>query len=174
LKGENVSIALLQKKLKARYPGFQVREEDRCLIVTGHSSDWDEIIAACQLCVSPKKGYHVINDVTFEGAEIPPMRVPDLKDDALEGKTPDVLIIGGGISGCSIARELSRYRLSILLVDKESDVALHASGRTWIYPKAPSSSITWSPPTACTRGSAKSWTSPSAGSDRSSASSIGR
>ena len=124
-----MSIALLQKKLKARYPGFQVREEDRCLIVTGHSSDWDEIIAACQLCVSPKKGYHVINDVTFEGAEIPPMRVPDLKDDALEGKTPDVLIIGGGISGCSIARELSRYRLSILLVDKESDVALHASGR---------------------------------------------
>jgi glycerol-3-phosphate dehydrogenase len=34
----------------------------------------------------------------------------------------DVLIIGGGIAGTSIARELSRYELDVMLIEKESDV----------------------------------------------------
>ena len=34
----------------------------------------------------------------------------------------DVIIIGGGVSGCAAARELSRYRADILLVDKAEDV----------------------------------------------------
>lgn len=34
----------------------------------------------------------------------------------------DVIIIGAGVSGCAIARELSRYRLKILVLEKESDV----------------------------------------------------
>lgn len=47
----------------------------------------------------------------------------------MEGQTPDVLIIGGGISGASIARELSKWKLDIVLVEKEADLALQASGR---------------------------------------------
>jgi glycerol-3-phosphate dehydrogenase len=35
----------------------------------------------------------------------------------------DILIIGGGVVGCLIGRELSRYRLSILLVEKAGDIA---------------------------------------------------
>ena len=31
----------------------------------------------------------------------------------------DVLIIGGGAVGCAIARELSRYKLRIALLEKE-------------------------------------------------------
>ncbi len=34
----------------------------------------------------------------------------------------DVIIIGAGVSGCAIARELSRYRLKTLVLEKESDV----------------------------------------------------
>ena len=34
----------------------------------------------------------------------------------------DVLIIGGGIAGTSIARELSRYELDVMLLEKEVDV----------------------------------------------------
>ena len=34
----------------------------------------------------------------------------------------DIIIIGGGVSGCSIARFLSRYEADILLIDKEEDV----------------------------------------------------
>lgn len=35
----------------------------------------------------------------------------------------DVLIIGGGVIGCSIARELSKYELKTALIEKEDDVA---------------------------------------------------
>ena len=39
----------------------------------------------------------------------------------------DVTIIGGGVIGCAIARELSRYRLSILLIEKECEVGFGTS-----------------------------------------------
>ena len=36
----------------------------------------------------------------------------------------DVVIIGAGIIGTSIARELSRYDLKIALLEKENDVSM--------------------------------------------------
>ena len=41
--------------------------------------------------------------------------------------TYDVAIIGGGIVGCAIARELSRYRLSLVLVESECEVGFGTS-----------------------------------------------
>ncbi len=41
----------------------------------------------------------------------------------------DVLIIGAGVIGCAVARELSRYRLKIGVLEKELDVACGNSGR---------------------------------------------
>ena len=35
----------------------------------------------------------------------------------------DIIIIGAGISGCFLAHDLSKYNLSILCIDKESDIA---------------------------------------------------
>jgi glycerol-3-phosphate dehydrogenase len=34
----------------------------------------------------------------------------------------DIIIIGGGVTGCMAARYLSRYQLNILLIEKESDI----------------------------------------------------
>ncbi len=39
----------------------------------------------------------------------------------------DVLIIGAGVTGGMIARELSRYKLSLVITDKENDVAMGAT-----------------------------------------------
>ena len=39
----------------------------------------------------------------------------------------DVIIIGGGIVGCAAARELSRYRLEILVVERGADIAIGAT-----------------------------------------------
>jgi glycerol-3-phosphate dehydrogenase len=57
------------------------------------------------------------------------MIIPEARDAGLEGERPDVLVIGGGVTGCAIARELARYDLDIVLVEKEHDVAIHASSR---------------------------------------------
>lgn len=40
----------------------------------------------------------------------------------------DVVIIGGGVIGCSIARELSKYQLKIAVVEAKYDVAKETSG----------------------------------------------
>ena len=106
-----------------------VREGDT-IRVSGMLSTWPDIVKACNMAVSKdKRRVHVVNDITLEGAEPIPMRVPSVRDESLDGKHVDVLVIGGGISGTSIARELSKWDLSVLLVEKEADFALQASGR---------------------------------------------
>ncbi len=44
-------------------------------------------------------------------------------------KRYDVLIVGAGVVGCAIARELSRYSLSVGVVEKERDVSFGTSSR---------------------------------------------
>ena len=39
----------------------------------------------------------------------------------------DVAIIGAGVTGCAIARHLSRFRLKVALIDAAEDVATGAS-----------------------------------------------
>ena len=34
----------------------------------------------------------------------------------------DVAVIGGGVIGCAVARELSRYDLSVCLLERTEDV----------------------------------------------------
>ena len=41
----------------------------------------------------------------------------------------DVLILGAGVVGNAIARELSRYRLSVGVLEKELDVGMGTSSR---------------------------------------------
>lgn len=44
-------------------------------------------------------------------------------------KIHDVIVIGAGVVGCAVARQLSRYKLSVLVLEKECDVAYGTSGR---------------------------------------------
>ncbi|HOV25478.1 MAG TPA: NAD(P)/FAD-dependent oxidoreductase [Pseudobacteroides sp.] len=41
----------------------------------------------------------------------------------------DIIIVGAGAVGCAVARELSKYKLDIAVLEKESDVAAGTSGR---------------------------------------------
>ena len=120
----------LNQKLERYFPGrVSVKVEDDCIRVSGQLDNWEDIVRACSMCVSKDKRLHVVNDIKLMGTNIPVMRIPKETSKELEGMKPDVLIIGGGISGASIARELSKWNLNILLVDKESDLAMQASGR---------------------------------------------
>lgn len=125
-----MNISSINKKLKKTFGGkFSASKENGSIFVRGKSSDWGEIVAACQAAAKKFSTTHIVNDIVYTGEQPAPTRLPSLKDDFLDGRTPDVLVIGGGISGASIARELTKWKLDVLLVDKEADLALQASGR---------------------------------------------
>ena len=35
----------------------------------------------------------------------------------------DIIVIGAGVVGCAIARELSKYKLDVLVIDKNEDIS---------------------------------------------------
>jgi len=119
----------LNKKLNKVFDGKVYAElRSGCLYLKGALSNWDDIVRVGLMSVN-KKLYTVVNDIEYTGGEIPSTRIPTTASNIFKGERPDVLIIGGGIIGCSIARELTRYKLDVMLVEKEHDLALHASGR---------------------------------------------
>jgi glycerol-3-phosphate dehydrogenase len=107
-----------------------VVEKDGSLILEGALDAWEDVVRAGVVAARKKaSGMGLVNNITCTGVSVPPMELPDATDQALEGKTPDVLVIGGGITGCAIARELARWDLDIILAEKEHDLAMHASSR---------------------------------------------
>ena len=120
----------LNQKLSARFQGLvSAREEDGCLILEGALDCWDDVVSAGLLSVNKRRYDGLVNNIVFTGGEIPPMRMPRMQDSALDGCSPDVLIIGGGIIGSAIARECARYDIQILLVEKEHDIAMQTTSR---------------------------------------------
>ena len=120
----------INQTLFVRFGGrVSAREQDGVLYLEGELDRWDDVVEAGLLAANRKRYDGLVNDIRFTGGEIPPMRLPKITDTSLEGATPDVLIIGGGIIGCAIARECAKYDMKILLVEKEHDLAMQTTCR---------------------------------------------
>lgn len=123
-------VSKLNKKLKKMFDGQVAAYEDSgCLVLSGELLRWSDIVAAGKLAVEKNPYIGLLNDIECTGERRVSIRKPRVEDSALEWEEVDVLIIGGGITGCAIARELSKCKLSVLLVEKEHDLAMQASGR---------------------------------------------
>lgn len=113
---------------KAGGKNVECREWHSSIVLEGSAEKWDDVVKLG--FIAANRGYKgVVNRIDVRGLKIPGIKKPSLMDSSLDGKRFDVLIIGGGITGCAIARELSKWDLSVLLIDKEDDVSMHASSR---------------------------------------------
>lgn len=132
-KGENRNmskIAKLNSILTKRFGNCVSAHSEQCVtVLTGQLENWQDIVKAGFLAAHAKRSLGVVNDISLKGTELPETKLPKITDSTLEGKRCDVLVIGAGVVGCAIARELARWDISVMLIDKEHDVALHASSR---------------------------------------------
>ena len=127
-----MDINKINSKLNKKYNGKVTAALDnvlRCTKVSGELDSWEDIIDACRMCVSDDPTWHVVNKIKLKDVEIPEIHKPLTSDNSLDGLKVDVLVIGGGICGASILRELTKWKINCLLVEKESDLAMGASGR---------------------------------------------
>lgn len=123
------NLSKLEKKLRKAYPSFHAEAVDDCVRLTGEADKYEDLLKAGQLAAKTHYFSHVINDIKLKGFHETPIKSPSFSDKALDGKHVDVLVIGGGVSGAATLRELSKYNLSCLLIDKEEDLAMGASSR---------------------------------------------
>lgn len=122
-----MNLAKIRRAVNKIAPSVKVENYRGCVRLTGELDNWMDIYKCGKAAVC-KGSLGVVNDIRLKGFHEEPKK-PTLKDDALSGQKPDVLIVGGGIVGCAVARELSRLKLDVLLVEKSNDVACGASSR---------------------------------------------
>lgn len=114
------------KKLAAE--GVTFVENDFSLVLFGMVKNWEKKIEmgalAAKLSKKPVANYLISLEGEPEGLVSPQCLRPLEKNEFY-----DVVVIGGGVIGTSVLRELARWNLKTLLLEKEADLCFHASGR---------------------------------------------
>lgn len=117
----------INKKIDIREMNINLTvDEDKIAYLDGETKTWDEVVKIGLLVGKNRKIKNVVNNLHPKDIKLPKK---DKRKLIKQGQSigviehTDVVIVGGGIVGCGIARELSKYNLNISLVEKESDVA---------------------------------------------------
>jgi len=126
-------IKKIQKTFaKMSFPNIEVSLEGDVVHLEGSVDSWDDVVRLGYQAGKFKGVGEVVNNVKAKGVvpkketrqkkklttKIYPPKLP---------KKADVVVVGGGVVGCCIARELSRYNLEVVLLEKEWDVGMGAS-----------------------------------------------
>ena len=103
---------------------------DKIITLTGEVDEWEHVVNIGHIVAKVKGVRNVVNDIKAKGITIPKRDNKEKIQKVIkEGnhKECDIVIIGAGVSGCAIARELSKYNLNTIVVEKNSDIAEEAS-----------------------------------------------
>ena len=117
--------ALVLAKINRRFAAqhIDVSVKDGVVRLNGSAESWEQVVAIGQLAGKNIPGvWGVVNHITSPDGEQAPaaaiaMSNPPLLDEV------DVVIVGAGVIGCAIARELSKYELRVAVLEKAADVA---------------------------------------------------
>lgn len=109
-----------ERTIRKKFGGISVKVEDRVVYLGGKVQSFEDFIAIGSSIGKIKGVRGVVNNISYPGKKERKKKEGRKKK---IGKA-DVVIVGGGVVGCFIARELSRYDLNIVLVEKGEDVAV--------------------------------------------------
>jgi len=107
---------------KATRNRVAVSARDGIAWLRGHSSSHQTALDAGHVAGSFDKVREIVSDIVFPGKVRfkPPRKVSD----ELSGRESDVVIVGGGVIGLAVARELSQFNLSIALFERHNDLGM--------------------------------------------------
>lgn len=116
-------------KLNKTFPGLDLHVDvdgRGIATVSGVCDTWETLVDVGHYVGKCQGVKSVVSDMHVPGVEI---SRPDYGGMAVQGRSAgviaeaDVVIVGAGVIGCAIARELSRYQLNIIVCEKGEDVA---------------------------------------------------
>lgn len=100
---------------------FEIRDD--LVILSGHYPAWTDVVNAGHAAAKVPGVKKLVSHMTSDDMPRKPERdlTPYLNMDEVDAA--EIVIIGGGVTGCGIARALSKYPVDILLLEKEEDIA---------------------------------------------------
>jgi glycerol-3-phosphate dehydrogenase len=122
---DNEIVASFEKALIEK--GFspervKAKAEGGILTLFGEVDRWAMAVDIGHMAAKLPGVVNVVVDIT--APDLPKKEVRDLAPFVAKGVVDraDVVIIGGGITGCATARQLSKYKLDILLLERQEDL----------------------------------------------------
>lgn len=118
-----------QRILEEKFPGARLgcsMDARGILTLTGECESWEQLVRIGQAAAKLGDVKNVVSEMTVPGLDLPKPDYSACRQAGIAAGVAaqaDVLIIGAGISGCGIARELAKYDLDILVAEKAEDVA---------------------------------------------------
>jgi glycerol-3-phosphate dehydrogenase len=97
--------------------------EDGTVFLEGEAQRWEQVVALGHLAAGVAGVRGVVNRVWPKSLPRPKKKRKIKETASWDGMKVDVVIVGAGIVGASIARELSRFDVEVVAMEKEADVA---------------------------------------------------
>jgi glycerol-3-phosphate dehydrogenase len=113
---------------KATRERIAVSMRDGIASLRGHSSSHQTALQAGHVAGSLDKVREVVNDIVFPGKMR--FRPPPKVSDEFTGREFDAVVVGGGVIGLAVARELSQFNLSIALFERHNDLGMDQTTRS--------------------------------------------
>lgn len=119
----------IKKEIDEQLPDTEIDVEvkENVAFLSGKVETWEEYVNAGHIAGENDDVKGVVTDIDVANIEKKEKKAEEGPPDEIPKEKQNVVIIGGGVSGCFIARGLSRYDLDVTLIEKELDVAMGAS-----------------------------------------------
>ncbi len=128
-----MNIEQVQTYLRQNFPTVEIKavaDSRNIVTLSGSCESWQQLVDIGHGVAKLDGVKNVVSDMTVQGMELPKKDYgPLIEKGEKAGKLAeaDVVVVGLGIVGCAIARELSKYNLNIVAIDMAEDVATGAS-----------------------------------------------
>jgi glycerol-3-phosphate dehydrogenase len=119
---ENLARTIQGEITQATGEKVAVSVRDGIAELTGRTGSLQNSVEAGHIAAGMVQVRQVVSDIDYPG-KVPVLLPPKISDE-LTGKKFDAVIVGGGVIGLAIARELSRFNLRIALIERHHDLGM--------------------------------------------------